>query len=264
MIDHLWTTVACSELRESRFPLPWPDFRVHNRETRCGFTYTLLALRVVCKASNRAVDSIMERVMWSLFCAYKRASRTGALTHVGELAAACYQSGICPISLKAQVVAHVPELESAWAMACTVDACVATEPGGVEVPTSTVRPALRHMYMRLACNKSPSARCPPRAQLPAGAPVCRPPAEPLEEPMSDARPVKRPIGTKVVRIRSTVEEGTRGIAWWLVVVSPAEARAASIAAKEWMKRDAERVPAVKLKLAPRAAATARREFAGDG
>lgn len=247
MAHHLWTTIARVEMRRGR------NFRRHIRVRHCTFTCSLLALRVVCRASNQTVDPIMERVMWNLFCAYKRAVGTKTLQHLGELAAACYQTGICPMSLKAEVDAGVLELERAWVLARTVGARAAVEPERVEVPTSTMRPALRHMYMRLACCMPPGTRCPPRGKrLPAGAPLVRPLDEPVGEPSPDVNAARRPLGTKVVRIRSTVAEGTQGIAWQLVVLSPAEARAASIAAKEWMKRDAEWVPAVRLKLAPRA------------
>lgn len=247
MANHLWATLACGELREGQCPVTCTGFRQHVRVTHCGFSYSLLALRLVCKASNQAVDSIMERVMWNVYSMYKQASSSKSLQHFGELAAACYQTGICLLSLKAEIDVHVPELESAWLLARMVGARAATQPERVEVPTSTMRPALRHMYMRLACSMPPGERCPPlsRVVLPPGAPVYAP---------SDAAPLvapKRPLGTKLLRLRCSVAEGTQGLlfdAWRVVVVSPAEARAGSIAAKEWLKRDAEWVPTVRLKL----------------
>lgn len=231
MANHLWEALACGELRVR--PITWTGFRRHVRVTHCGFSDTLLALRLVCKASNQAVDSIMERVMWNVYSMYKQASSSKSLQHFGELAAACYQTGICLLSLKAEIDVHVPELEAAWVLARMVGARAATQPERVEVPTSTMRPALRHMYMRLACSMPPGERCPPFDAAPPVAP-------------------KRPLGTKLLRLRCSVAEDTRDLLrfdeWRFVVVSPAEARAGSIAAREWLKRDAEWVPTVRLKL----------------
>ena len=140
----------------------------------------------------------------------RRTCTDSKIVRLAELGAACYQTRLSYLDLCKEIDGSDRSLEDAWVLVRVQGSNAGTQPGRYEVPTSSLRTPLRHMYMRLVCGKPKHQACPTR--FVRKLPLANAPYTPPDAPRPSAR-----AGTRVLTLRCSVGEGTQGLLWRVVV-----------------------------------------------